>query len=469
MAHIRVFNHYIHASYIVLGLIEYLLLIASFNYANYLRFSDDVLQLVFIDDLWVLRGLTFALIMHCSTLAMGVYSSYLREGLVSMSIRTVVAFCLIGCALYTILHAIVPELYMGNSVLVIAILLAIPIIIVVRWCFFQLVDVSQLKRRVVLYGSGKKAKHLLAELDGDRRIGVEIVGCVPSNTEHEVDSSLCFDMPDDWREFVLEQRISEIVVVPDERRRGEGGSFPLKELLDCKLMGVSVIDAINFSERETGKVELNLLHPSWMLFSDGFKRSGIRGVAKRVFDLFASLVLVLLLWPVMLLTMLAVYIESGGPVIYRQMRVGLNGKEFELLKFRSMRTDAEGDGKAVWAVKNDSRVTRVGNFIRNTRLDELPQLWNVLKGEMSFVGPRPERPEFVSELAKAIPFYQERHRVKPGLMGWAQLNYPYGASVEDAAQKLRYDLYYTKNHSLLLDCLIGLQTIEIILLGKGVH
>lgn len=470
MAHIRLFNHYIHTPYIVLGFVEALLLMMSVNYARHLTGPGEaIVGFGLLDGLWGWSALTFAFVMHSSTLAIGVFDSYLREGFVSMVIRTVVAFCLLGCALYTILHVLVPSLYMGNSVLVIAILLSMPIIIVVRWCFFQLVDVSQLRRRVVLFGAGKQAKNLLNSLEDDPRLGVDIVGCVPSKLEHEVDKSLCFPAPDDWCEFVLQQRISEIVVAPDERRRGEGGSFPLKELLDCKLMGIGVIDAINFSERETGKVELAMLHPSWMLFSDGFKYSRLRDIAKRIFDLIASLILVMLLWPLMLLTMLVIYLESGSPVIYRQTRTGLNGKGFELLKFRSMVKDAEKDGKAVWAQKNDSRITAVGNFIRNTRLDELPQLWNVLKGEMSFVGPRPERPEFIEELAKTIPFYNERHRVKPGLMGWAQLNYPYGASVHDAEQKLKYDLYYTKNHSLLLDCLIGLQTVEIILLGKGVH
>ena len=171
----------------------------------------------------------------------------------------------------------------------------------------------------------------------------------------------------------------------------------------------------------------------------------------------------------MLLTALAIFLESGAPVLYQQVRVGLNGKEFTINKFRSMRQDAEKDGKAVWASKNDSRVTRVGGFIRNTRLDELPQLYNVLKGDMSFIGPRPERPQFVAELSEKVPFYDARHRVKPGLMGWAQLKYPYGASVEDAENKLKYDLYYVKNHSFFIDILIVIQTVEVVLLGKGVH
>jgi exopolysaccharide biosynthesis polyprenyl glycosylphosphotransferase len=205
-----------------------------------------------------------------------------------------------------------------------------------------------------------------------------------------------------------------------------------------------------------------------MLFSDGFKYSRHRYLAKRLFDIAFAGLFLLVLWPFMLLTAMAVMLESGRPVLYHQLRTGLNGKVFRIYKFRSMRQDAEKGG-AVWAQKNDARVTRVGAVIRNTRLDELPQLWNVLKGDMSFVGPRPERPEFVRDLAGQIPYYEVRHKVKPGLMGWAQLKYPYGASVEDARNKLQYDLYYTKNHSFLMDMLIMIQTVEIILLGKGVH
>jgi len=220
--------------------------------------------------------------------------------------------------------------------------------------------------------------------------------------------------------------------------------------------------------RELGKIDITLLQPSWMLFSDGFKYSQRRNMAKRVFDLVLASAFFLVLWPFMLLTAIAVRLESPGNILYHQVRVGLNGKTFRIYKFRSMRQDAEKNG-AVWAQKNDARVTKVGAFIRNTRLDELPQLYNVLAGQMSFVGPRPERPEFVSELTEQIPFYDTRHKVKPGLMGWAQLKYPYGASVEDAKNKLQYDLYYTKNHSFLMDMLIMIQTVEIILLGKGVH
>ena len=205
------------------------------------------------------------------------------------------------------------------------------------------------------------------------------------------------------------------------------------------------------------------------MFSDGFRVSRSRDFAKRLFDLAVSILLGIVLLPFVLVAALAVFFETGRPILYSQVRTGINGKPFKIYKIRSMRQDAEKGGKAVWAKANDSRVTRVGAFIRNTRLDEIPQLWNVIRGDMSFVGPRPERPEFVEQLERDIPFYTHRHAVKPGLMGWAQLNYPYGASVEDAKGKLEYDLYYTKNHSFVMDLLIMIQTVEVVLLGKGVH
>ena len=260
--------------------------------------------------------------------------------------------------------------------------------------------------------------------------------------------------------------IDEIVVAVKEQR---GGVLPLRELLDCRLNGIEIIELATFLERETGKVYLDVLIPSWMIFSQGFRRDLIRRYSERAFDVLASLVLLVAALPLMALTVLAIKLEEGlrAPILYGQPRVGYAGRVFRVLKFRSMRVDAEKDGRARWASANDDRVTRVGRFIRKVRIDELPQLFNVLGGRMSFVGPRPERPEFVQQLAETIPYYDVRHSVKPGITGWAQLCYPYGASEKDAVEKLQYDLYYVKNHGLLFDILILLQTVEVILLGKG--
>jgi sugar transferase (PEP-CTERM system associated) len=257
-------------------------------------------------------------------------------------------------------------------------------------------------------------------------------------------------------------------VALDDRRLGFGGKVSMHQLLDCKMNGANVVEALSFCEKELQQIELKLLYPGWLIFSDGFQFKAMRTYSKRAFDLIASSLLLALAWPLMMLTALAIAVESRfrHGVLYRQVRTGQGGKPFQLMKYRSMRPNAETSGPE-WARKNDDRITRVGGFIRMTRLDELPQIYNILKGDMSFIGPRPERPEFVAQLREEIPYYDERHRVKPGLMGWAQLCYPYGASIDDAEQKLRYDLYYIKNHSLLLDLMIVVQTVEVVLVGSG--
>ncbi len=418
-----------------------------------------------------LQRTVFAAMLSCCSLAMGVYTSVFREGLAGMVLRTVVSYFFLGTASLTILYYVFPDLYLGRGVLAFAIGSALVLVLITRLFFFKAVDLAQLTRKVVILGAGSNAKSVLDRIDAaNTELGFVIEGCIPSGQgEVKVDNHPLLDIPEDWVAFVKTNNISEVVIAPDERRRSEGGDIPVDELLDCKLKGIRVTDPLAFIERELLKIEVSMLRPGWALFSDGFVYSQSRDMVKRVFDLVIALILITLTWPLMLLTAIAIYLESGGPVIYKQVRVGLNGKEFSINKFRSMTQDAEKDGKAVWAQKNDARVTRVGAFIRNTRLDELPQLYNVLKGDMSFVGPRPERPQFVEELKNEIPFYDARHRVKPGLMGWAQLKYPYGASVDDARNKLKYDLYYVKNHSIFIDILIVIQTVEVVLLGKGVH
>ncbi|QEY19068.1 TIGR03013 family PEP-CTERM/XrtA system glycosyltransferase [Cellvibrio sp. KY-GH-1] len=412
----------------------------------------------------------FSVLLSCCTLSMGVYLALVREGFSSMVLRTLVSFFLLGSLSLFIIGVIFGEELIPQSLIFWGVLIATGLVVITRFIFLKVVDTDQLKRRVVIYGAGVRAKKLLEDLAPEMSVlGVTVVGCIPSENESiEVDPKLVIAEPRDWLAYARQAQISEIVISPDERRRSSGNAFPLGQFLDCKLAGIVSSDSLSFCERELGKIDISLLQPSWMLFSDGFKYSKRRLIAKRLFDLVLASLFFLVLWPFMLLTAIAVRLDSPGPVLYHQVRVGLNGKSFRIYKFRSMRQDAEKNG-AVWAKKNDSRVTRVGSFIRNTRLDELPQLYNVLAGHMSFVGPRPERPEFVTELANQIPFYETRHKVKPGLMGWAQLKYPYGASVDDARNKLQYDLYYTKNHSFLMDMLIMIQTVEIILLGKGVH
>jgi sugar transferase (PEP-CTERM system associated) len=255
-----------------------------------------------------------------------------------------------------------------------------------------------------------------------------------------------------------------VVLALEERRN----ALPLQDLLRIKTTGVHVNDISSFLERETGRVDLDSVNPSWLIFSDGFS-SGRRlsGIAKRLFDIVVSALLLVVALPLIALFAVAVKLESKGPAFYRQQRVGRYGEPFNLFKLRSMQSDAEAEGKAIWAAKNDPRVTRIGKFIRKVRIDELPQTWNVLKGDMSFVGPRPERPEFVADLEKQLPYFAERHIVKPGITGWAQINYPYGASLDDSRQKLEYDLYYAKNYTPFLDLVIILQTIRVVIWPEG--
>ncbi len=422
-------------------------------------------------DLYWPPLVVFSLVLSCCTLSMGVYLAMVREGFRSMVLRTIVSFFFLGSLSLYLLELLLPQDFLPKGFIFWAVILSSLMVVLARVIFMLVVDTAKLKRRVVIYGAGSRAKKLLEDLSPEIDVlGVDVVGCVPNANENiQVDERTVLPLPNDWLDFVRRSQISEIVVSPDERRRVQGdAAFPLNDFLDCKLAGVPSCDALSFCERELGKIDITLLQPSWMLYSDGFNYSKRRLMAKRFFDLILASAFFAVLWPFMLLTAIAVKLESPGPILYHQVRVGLNGRHFRIYKFRSMRQDAEKNG-AVWAQKNDARVTKVGAFIRNTRLDELPQLYNVLVGSMSFVGPRPERPEFVTDLSQQIPFYDTRHKVKPGLMGWAQLKYPYGASVEDAKNKLQYDLYYTKNHSFLMDMLIMIQTVEIILLGKGVH
>lgn len=468
MSYIRFRKHYIHIPHLVLGILEFVVLFAVFSLLTLILSLVGVNHAPFYID--ILSAFLFALVLSCGTLAMGGYLVMVQESISSLFFRTLVAYCFVGGIGLTILYVIVPSADPGSSNLFWAVMLASFVVVLMRLIFLRIVDSEQLVRRVVILGAGDFAGGLLAEYEQNMRaLGVRIVGCISDSPEPTVAKEKLLSTPYDFYEFCLKNRISEIVVAQQERRKAEGGWLPVPDLMECKLRGVEVTSALDFYERELKKAKLAMVHPSWIVFSEGFKASRSRAFAKRFLDLAISLTLLVLMLPFIVLTALAVFLETGKPILYSQKRVGMLGREFRIYKFRSMRQDAEKDGKAQWASANDSRVTKVGAFIRNTRLDELPQIYNVLKGEMSIVGPRPERPEFVSELKEKIPFYDTRHYVKPGLMGWAQLKYPYGASIEDAKGKLEYDLYYSKNHSLMMDVLIMIQTVEVVLLGKGVR
>ena len=320
------------------------------------------------------------------------------------------------------------------------------------------------KRRIVVLGAGARAARLKA-LAGKPGSGFVVVGYVSmSEANRVIPEAIARDAIYNLADHVVLLNASEVVLALEERRN----ALPLKDLVRIKTTGVHVNDTSTFLERETGRVDLDSVNPSWLIFSDGFSSGRmISSAFKRIFDIGASLLLLTFMLPVILITAIAIKWESKGPAFYRQRRVGLYGIGFDCIKLRSMRTDAEVAGQAMWAEKDDPRITRVGRTIRKLRIDELPQCWSVLKGEMSFVGPRPERPQFVEDLETKLPYYAERHMVKPGITGWAQINYPYGASIEDSRQKLEYDLYYAKNYSPFLDLLILLQTLRVVLWPEG--
>jgi sugar transferase (PEP-CTERM system associated) len=328
---------------------------------------------------------------------------------------------------------------------------------------------SRIKPRALILGAGQKAEALWRALgygflgpNIDGFIRLENVGA-PASTTDRLPSQRVLGMPGNLAAYVKAHRIDEIVIALDEG----AGVLPEQDLIHCRMGGVAVTDSASFIERVAGRVKLELVEPQWLIFAPGFRRGWLRDALKRGADLAYSALILFLALPLLPVIVLAIKLDSPGPALYRQRRVGLDGRAFEIHKFRTMRADAEADGKARWAKADDDRVTRLGRFLRKSRLDELPQLWNVLKGDMSMVGPRPERPEFTAELAAKLPLYMERHSVRPGITGWAQINYPYGASIEDAREKLEFDLYYVKNHSLFLDLATMILTARIALGGVG--
>jgi sugar transferase (PEP-CTERM system associated) len=462
---VRLFGHFFHAQFLLLAVVEYLSFVSVYLFVSPLldttRLSAPLAQR------WPEAAFA-GLVLVLAIASMGLYDARQREGIKGALIRLMVA-CLSGLLTMTLLDALFPlfttdATYIGEYVL-----LAFVYSIGLRIYFYKFVDGNVLQRRVLVIGAGRRA----ASIDKLRRKtdqrGFELAGYVRTAPDEpvQVGNHKLLDIDDDICRYAIEHHIDEIIIAPDDRRR----KLPLEGLIDCRMSGIAITDLLDFFERETEKIRLDLIQPSWLIYAEGFRRNILRSVAKRAFDILISSVMLVICAPPMALTAIAILLESKGrgPVLYRQERVGRDGRCFNLYKFRSMRADAEKDGVARWAQPNDSRITRVGSLIRKYRVDELPQLWNIFVSDMSLVGPRPERPEFVEQLSKVNALYKERHRVMPGLAGWAQVCYPYGASRKDSMEKLQYDLYYVKNHGLLFDFYILVQTAEIIFFKKGVR
>ena len=465
MSTLRLFNHYIRIQFVLLSIIESVVVFASFITAKYIYYFNELEFIEVIQTDWMRASVYTALII-LGFIAAGLYQARLREGGLGFVLRLTAAY-LLGIVGISVVLYVIPQLFLSRGIIAITIIISFVLIILFRYTIYHL-DPEVFKKRILVIGAGKRANTLTELRRKSDQFGFHIIGFTHFRGEEDMVSEervINLTMP--LVEFVDKHDIDEIVLAIGDRRKG----VPMHELLECKMRGVDIIDVITFFERETGKIRLDQLHPSWLLFSEGFNQSVFRDFTKRTFDILASGFLLAITWPFMLIAAFLIWLESGCkwgvPILFRQVRVGEAGRPFQVLKFRSMVVDAEKSGKAQWATKNDSRVTRVGRFIRKVRIDELPQIYNVLRGDMSFVGPRPERPEFVVTLVEKIPYYSERHNVKPGITGWAQLLYPYGSSEKDALEKLQYDLYYVKNHSIFLDFLILLQTAEVVIFGKG--
>ncbi|QPC32924.1 TIGR03013 family PEP-CTERM/XrtA system glycosyltransferase [Caldimonas thermodepolymerans] len=412
---------------------------------------------------WLAGG--FAAVMLLLYASVGLYRRGTRSmGLGTLIQRAMLAIALGACITYLLFDSVAGEASPGYVVGLAMVYLLVGLVVVraVIYMVQKAVGVP----RVLIIGTGEDAQAVARDLATHSRIERQVVGFYPTTerTEGMRPDQRVFSRDRSIEEIVAEHDIDEIIVAVREQR---GGALPMDQLLACRIAGTPILDLAGFYERARAEVPIDSLKASWLIYSQGFVQGPARRFAKRAFDIVTSATLLLLTSPIMLLTAIAIRLDSPGPIIYRQERVGLGGRTFMCLKFRSMTVDAEKDGVARWASQNDSRVTRVGAFIRKTRIDELPQLLSVLKGEMSMVGPRPERPSFVQQLREQIPFYDLRHSVKPGVTGWAQVRYSYGASVEDARRKHQYDLYYVKNNSLFLDILVLIETVSVVLFREG--
>ncbi|NRA72395.1 MAG: TIGR03013 family PEP-CTERM/XrtA system glycosyltransferase [Gammaproteobacteria bacterium] len=419
------------------------------------------------DNVYV--ALLFVVAVQLISLSLGLYSKNSREEFKGIYQRICLGFLLATC--FTILFfQISVSNWIGMMPIIVAATLTFFILCYLRYQLLHLVVCHSIKRRVLVLGSGKRASVIESRTrrEADRRqFDIHAYIKSPGDEPDMIKRDKVVELTESLSDYILNHHIEQVVVAYDERRN----NLPVGELTKCKLKGVKVVDILTFIENETGQIAIDLLYPDWIIYSEKFGGSDkFKSVCHWAFNSVIAVAVATFGIPIMIIAIIAIKIEDGikAPVFYLQTRIGAGGRYFKIIKLRSMTIDAEKNG-ATWAEKNDSRITKVGQVIRQYRIDELPQLLNVLKGDMGFVGPRPERPEFVEQLASSIPFYNERHHVKPGLTGWAQIRYPYGASQNDAFEKLKFDFYYIKNRSYLFDLFILLRTTEIILFSRGVR
>lgn len=455
---IRLFNVYYPVRTLVLLLGEALVVGLSFILGTLLS-VESLLRLnnaLFIDGGYI-RILALTGVVLLLSHGFDLYDSSQMEARLEQGFRILFVLGLLAFALGPLMY-FVPEFLPGKNSAVIGIVILAIALFAWRWAYGWIVCQPVFRERVYVVGTGDRAERLLGGLRR-QALGVEVVGWTGDATGAFTRETVASHLVN----LVREKRVHRVIVAMTDRR----GTLPVEELLALRLSGVKIEEATSWLEKITGRIEVEHLHPSWLIFTEGFQLSPVGQFLRRALNLAAALAGVILTLPMLPLIALAVRLDSPGPVLYRQKRVGRGGAQFYCYKFRTMRNDAEADTGATWATDDDPRITRIGRFLRTSRLDEIPQLWCVLKGDMHFVGPRPERPEFVEWLSQEIPYYGVRHVVRPGVTGWAQISYKYGNTLEDAREKLQYDLYYIKNASTGLDLMIMFQTIKIVLLGRG--
>ena len=457
---IKIFNHYIHRRTILQLLLDFGLILGTVLLATGWH-MPDLTQAASV-------ALPSAVLLSMAALAvnaaLGFYQRVHNRSVAQSRARAVLSLCLILPLAYLILR-VLPLGLQDLDFVALSVVGGLVLVLLHRVHVGHSNAQSLMRQRVLVFGTGTRAK-LVGRTLQKSDPHVDLVGyyASPNESVAEVSAWGILSPNTSLTDIVMEQQVDEIVVALAERR---GGSMPLRELLDCKLQGVRVVDMATHFEKTLGQIRLDSVSAGWLIFGDGFSQGWLRTVIKRLFDIVFALVLIVLASPIMLIAAILIVLESGGPILYMQERVGLNGRLFNVIKFRSMRTDAEQDGQPRWATAQDDRVTRVGRIMRKLRIDELPQLFSVLNGDMSLVGPRPELPFFVDKLTQELPYFAVRQSVKPGVTGWAQVRYHYGASVEDSAEKLQYDLYYVKNHTLFLDLVILFETVGVVLTAKG--
>lgn len=462
---VRIFRHYVSVQNVILAAIDVAILYLAVYAGLYFRWTNFHMPSSAVTT-HLPDATLFVFVIVTMMFATGLYRRHVQRDWAAILARLTVSFGLALVVLALVFYML-PFFELWRSALVLAIGLAMIGIMVVHLLFLSAIDLQALKRQILVLGAGEKAARIeVLERQDLSRGSFRCVGYLQVNSGpvRIADSRLVTGL-NRLSDYVKRHDIDEIVVAIDDRR----GQMPVQSLLECRLNGITITDFLSFHERETGRVNLEGLYPSWLIFSDGRDHRFATVLIKRFFDLAISAVFLAFTSPLILLTAIAIKLDSRGPLFYRQQRVGQGGAPFMLLKFRSMRDDAEIDGTPQWAGRDDPRVTRVGAFIRRTRIDEIPQIFNVIKGDMSLVGPRPERPFFVNQLRREIPYYLERHRIKPGITGWAQINYQYTATITDTTVKTEYDLYYVKNCSLFLDLIIVLQTLRVVLWPQGVR